>query len=66
MADNEVITTPQVAAALGVSVKAIYKLRAAGKGPVSHRRGRVIQWYKTDVDDYLAREREATRRGGNL
>ncbi|MDM2531560.1 helix-turn-helix domain-containing protein [Mycobacteroides abscessus] len=64
--NNEVLNAREAAASLGVSLRTIYMMRSSGKGPVSYRRGREIQFFRSDILAYLAREREATRRGGNL
>lgn len=47
----------------GMTVKAVYRQRSLGVGPVSHRRNGRIVFLRSDIDAYRERERSRTLRG---
>lgn len=63
---DELFTVEQAADYLGVTIGWLHQLRGAGRGPLSTRRGRRLQYRRVDLDAYLVREREASMRGGKL
>ena len=63
---DELLTAGETASILGISVPWLYQLRSAGRGPVSTRRGRRLQYRRSDIDAYLVRERERSVRGEGL
>jgi excisionase family DNA binding protein len=65
MPDEDELTAAQAASYLGVTVKHLYNLRSEDKGPRSSRRGRRLIFRRSDVDEYLTRERITTSRGGS-
>lgn len=64
MAVEQLLTVQQAAERLGVSPSTMYGYRWRGIGPRSFRRGGRVLFRANDIDDFLAREREATTRGG--
>jgi excisionase family DNA binding protein len=63
---DELLGTREVAELLGVDVSTVYAARHHGRGPVSYRRGKRLVFRRTDVDAFLARERDATLRGAGV
>jgi len=49
-----VLTLPQLAAQLGVSVQTLYDLRCQGRGPRGFRVGRELRFRVSEVDAWLA------------
>jgi excisionase family DNA binding protein len=47
------LTTPQVAALLNVSVSAVNKWRLYGRGPQYMKVGRVVRYRRADIAAYL-------------
>ena len=60
---DELLTVEEAADKLGVSVQRMYNLRVDGRGPLAYRRGRRLVYRRSDLDTFLAREREATTKG---
>jgi hypothetical protein len=48
---------------MGVALDTVYTMRHYGRGPASYRRGKRLVYRRSDVEAFLAREREATLRG---
>ncbi|GAS88888.1 helix-turn-helix transcriptional regulator [Mycolicibacterium brisbanense] len=63
---DELLTIHEAAAMLNVTVGHMYNLRWRSHGPLSYKRGKRIVYRRSDVDSYLAREREATLKGERL
>lgn len=63
MAQTEEIGVVEVAELLGVKLGTAYSMRSEGRGPVSFRRGKRLVYRRSDVEAFLAREREETMRG---
>jgi predicted DNA-binding transcriptional regulator AlpA len=62
-AADEMLNAHQVAKLLDVAVGTVYTMRHCGRGPASYRRGKRLVYSRSDVDAFLARERETTLRG---
>ncbi|RUP03694.1 MAG: DNA-binding protein [Mycobacterium sp.] len=60
---DELIGAPEVAALMGVETGTVYTARHAGRGPVGWKRGRRLVFRRSDVEAFLARERETSLRG---
>jgi predicted DNA-binding transcriptional regulator AlpA len=60
---DEILSASEVAEILGNSVITMYTMRHRGIGPAGWRRGNRLAYRRSDVDAFLAREREATLRG---
>jgi hypothetical protein len=60
---DELLSVDEAAAALDVSVQRMYHLRSAGGGPLAYRRGRRLVYRRSDLDTFLALEREASMKG---
>ncbi len=63
---DEILTASEVAEILGVSITTMYTMRIRGIGPASWHRGKRLAYRRSDVDAFLARERETTLRGEGL
>ncbi len=63
---DELLSADEVAELMDVSVDTVYTRRHYGKGPVGWRRNNRLVFRRSDVEAHLAREREATVRGGSL
>ncbi|PJE07572.1 MAG: hypothetical protein CK429_24760 [Mycobacterium sp.] len=63
---DELLNAREVAAILGVEVSTIYTARHAGRGVVGWRRGKRLVFRRSDVDAFLARERETSLRGAGV
>jgi excisionase family DNA binding protein len=63
VATDELLNAKEAAEYMGVTVKAIYQNRWAGRGPQSFIRGKRIVFRKSDIDAYFERQREYTLRG---
>jgi hypothetical protein len=59
----EELTSQEAADYQGLSIKAVYRQRFLGIGPVSHRRNGRIVFLRSDIDAYHERERARTLRG---
>ena len=59
---DELLTVEEAAAALGVAVPTVYNRRNLGEPPVAWRGGRRVVYRRSDLDAFLAREREASLR----
>lgn len=64
--EDELISAREVAELMDVSVDTVYTMRHYGRGPASYRRGKRLVFSRSEVESFLAREREATLRGGVL
>lgn len=60
---DELLNVAEVAALMGVKLGTVYSMRSDGRGPVSFRRGKRLVYRRSDVETFLAREREETMRG---
>lgn len=60
---DELLGTRELAQMLGVSVDTVYGMRHRGEGPPSWRRGKRVVYRRSEVEQFLARERETTLRG---
>ncbi len=60
---DELLTIEQAADYLGVTVGWLYQLRGAGRGPLAWRQGRRLVYPRSQIDFYVARQREQSLRG---
>lgn len=60
---DEKLTSAQAAAELGITTSWFHQLRSTGRGPVSYKRAGRIYVLRSDLEAYLAAERQRTRRG---
>jgi excisionase family DNA binding protein len=51
--ENELLTTDQVSAMLGIPRATLYQWRHAGKGPPALRVGKHLRWWRRDVEQWL-------------
>lgn len=63
---GEVLNAREAAELLDVALNTVYTMRHRGIGPASYRRGKRLVFRRSDVEAFLASEREATLRGGAL
>ncbi|CAN5887960.1 hypothetical protein BH10ACT9_BH10ACT9_35470 [soil metagenome] len=61
--DDEAIPAQQVADELGIKLHSFLCYRSDGRGPVSYKRGKNVYVLRSDLDAFLAAERQRTRRG---
>jgi excisionase family DNA binding protein len=60
-------TVKQVAQALGIGERTVWKFSATGEIPAPIRIGRSKRWDRTAIEDWLARKRaDSERRRANL
>ncbi|KAA0083266.1 DNA-binding protein [Mycolicibacterium sp. P9-64] len=60
---DDLLTTREVAAELGVTVSAVYQARLSGRGPISYRRGKRLVFPRSELENYLSMQRLATIKG---
>lgn len=60
---DELLTVEEAADVLGVGVQRMYNLRVYDRGPLAYRRGRRLVYRRSDLEAFLAREREVTMKG---
>lgn len=60
---SDTLTAKQVAEMLGIQLNSVYEARLRGRGPISHRRGNRLVFLRTDVENFLASERQRSRKG---
>ncbi|MCA2255833.1 helix-turn-helix domain-containing protein [Mycobacterium intracellulare] len=60
---EELLNVAEVADLMGVKLGTVYSMRSEGRGPMSFRRGKRLVYRRSDVETFLAREREDTMRG---
>ncbi|BCP10441.1 hypothetical protein MINTM020_25390 [Mycobacterium paraintracellulare] len=60
---DELLNVAEVAGLMGVKLGTVYSMRSEGRGPISFRRGKRLVYRRSDVEAFLAREREDTMRG---
>lgn len=63
---DEILSAREVAELLEISLTTVYTMRHRGRGPASYRRGKRLVFRRSEVEDFLARERALTRRGDGL
>lgn len=63
---GELLSARDVAELMGVDLDTVYTMRHYGRGPASYRRGKRLVFMRSDVEAFLAHEREATLRGKGL
>lgn len=63
MAQADELSVAEVAELMGVKLGTAYSMRSEGRGPVSYRRGKRLVYRRSDVEEFLARERRETLRG---
>lgn len=63
---DELLNVAEVADLMGVKLGTVYSMRSDGRGPVSFRRGKRLVYRRSDVETFLAREREETMRGQGI
>jgi len=57
---HELITEPEAAKLLGVSLTSLRRWRNAGRGPMARRIGpRALRYRRTDIEDFVAGSRIA-------
>ncbi len=61
--EDELLNAREVAELMGVAVDTVYTMRHYGRGPASYRRGKRLVFRRSDVEAFLAQERQATLRG---
>lgn len=66
MAQTEEIGVAEAAELMGVKLGTAYSMRSEGRGPASHRRGKRLVYRRSDVEAFLARERETSLRGEGI
>lgn len=60
------LTVDEAAELLGISPGTLRNWRCVDRGPISYLNGKRIYYRRSDVTDWLDRQFEATKRGGNL
>lgn len=60
---DELLSAREVAELMNVALNTVYTMRHYGRGPASYRRGKRLVFRRTEVEAFLARERETTLRG---
>jgi excisionase family DNA binding protein len=60
---DELLNSRETAELLNVALDTVYTMRHRGIGPASYRRGKRLVFRRSDVESFLARERETTLRG---
>jgi predicted DNA-binding transcriptional regulator AlpA len=59
---DQLLNVEQAADVLGVGVQTMYRRRHLGQPPAAWRRGRRLVYRRSELDRFLASEREATLR----
>jgi predicted DNA-binding transcriptional regulator AlpA len=61
VSDSRVILAPEgVSAKTQLAVQTLYNWRNTGKGPRSFKLGRLVRYYESDVDEWIASQARAS------
>ena len=60
--DTSLLGAEEIAALLGLSVKAVYQLRHRGTLPPAVKWGNTIRWTRSDIEEWIEAQHEGVKK----